>query len=248
MAKDKNPGLIRIGTAAWALPAKVRDGFPPGASNLARYAGIFNGTEINSSFYRSHQPSTYQRWADAVPPDFRFSVKMPRAITHEARLFDCEARLSQFLGEAGGLGDKLDCLLIQLPASFAFEAGVEFFFQALRKRYLGNAIFEPRHRSWFEAGADGLLQRYRICRAVADPPPLPLAAIPGGKHDVVYLRLHGSPRVYWSAYTPAQIANIARRMARLKERKIPAWCIFDNTASGAATENALQLRTSLAGG
>ena len=75
----------------------------------------FDGVEINSSFYRPHRLSTYQRWADDVPDHFRFAVKMPKTITHEGRLRDVAEPLQRFLGEIAGLGDKLGPVLIQLP-------------------------------------------------------------------------------------------------------------------------------------
>src|SRR4051794_26120937 len=98
---------IRVGTAAWTIPAAHRAGFPEGASQLARYAGRFPAVEINSCFYRPHRPATYERWAASVPDAFRFAVKMPREITHERRLADAAGPLERFLAEAGALGDKL---------------------------------------------------------------------------------------------------------------------------------------------
>ncbi|SRR5581483_207180 len=77
---------LRIGVAGWSLPRAVLDEFPREGSHLARYAARLNCAEINSSFYRPHQPATYARWAASVPANFRFAVKLPRAITHDARL------------------------------------------------------------------------------------------------------------------------------------------------------------------
>ena len=76
---------VRVGTAGWALPVAFRDQFPADGSHLARYASVFGAVEINSSFYRAHLRSTYSRWAASVPEDFRFSVKMPKTITHSYR-------------------------------------------------------------------------------------------------------------------------------------------------------------------
>jgi len=74
---------------------------------LERYARVLNAAEINSSFYRPHARATYERWASRVPESFRFSVKMPKTITHEQRLSGVRGQLDQFLAEAGGLGGKL---------------------------------------------------------------------------------------------------------------------------------------------
>ncbi len=116
---------------------------------MQRYSSRFPAVEINSSFYRPHRPATYAKWADSVAGDFRFSVKVPKQITHERRLIDCKGLVDEFLGQCSQLGGKLGCLLIQLPPSLAFEAAVAgAFFKALRDRYQGYAVLEPRHPSW----------------------------------------------------------------------------------------------------
>jgi hypothetical protein len=88
---------------------------PAGGSQLERYARALNAVEINSSFYRPHQRKTYDRWAESTPEAFRFSVKMPRTITHNDRLANCDAMLDRLIAEVTGLGDKLGVLLVQLP-------------------------------------------------------------------------------------------------------------------------------------
>lgn len=230
---------LRIGTAAWALPRDVRECFPSGVSNLERYAQRFNATEINSSFYRPHRRTTYERWAASVPRDFRFAVKLPKAITHEARLTDCQALLARFADEIAGLGGKRGPVLVQLPPSFAFDASLaEAFFTQLDAIVGGPIAFEPRHPSWFDARVDALLVAHRIARAAADPAPVPAAAVPGGWRGLAYFRLHGSPRIYWSAYDDAALAAW-RRAAFAADTG--SWIILDNTASGAATRDAMKL-------
>src|SRR5690349_2461308 len=112
---------IKIGTAGWSIPRVTAAELPSAGSGLQRYAARFNCTEINSSFYRPHQPKTYARWATTTPAGFRFALKLPKAITHEARLVEVGDRLAAFREEASGLGDKLGPLLVQLPPSLAFE-------------------------------------------------------------------------------------------------------------------------------
>jgi uncharacterized protein YecE (DUF72 family) len=77
--------VIRPGCAGWALPPGVDPRFAGARSHLERYSRVFPVTEINSSFHRPHRDSTYARWADATPEGFRFSVKIPKTITHGAR-------------------------------------------------------------------------------------------------------------------------------------------------------------------
>jgi uncharacterized protein YecE (DUF72 family) len=230
---------VRVGCAGWSLPKEHADRFPAEGSHLARYSACFFAVEINSSFYRPHRPATYARWAESVPAAFRFSVKAPKAATHERRLVGVDDVLERFLAEATALGDKLGPLLVQLPPSLAFTASVaETFFANLRERFDGDIAFEPRHASWFDAAADRLITRHRVARVAADPAVVPAAAEPGGWDGLVYYRLHGSPKVYYSAYSDEYLEALAESLANAA-RSAAVWCIFDNTAEGAATVNAL---------
>jgi uncharacterized protein YecE (DUF72 family) len=213
--------------------------FPAGGSQLERYAARLDAVEINSTFYRPHRPQTYDRWVAATPDGFRFAVKAPKAITHERRLADCESLVQAFLDQVQLLGDRLGPILVQLPPSLAFDPGVaERFFGDLRGRFSGPVACEPRHSSWFEPAADHLLAAHQVARVAADPARDPRAAAPGGWRDFAYVRLHGSPRIYYSAYGPDRLAALARTL----DPECPeTWVIFDNTALGAAAEDALAL-------
>jgi uncharacterized protein YecE (DUF72 family) len=231
---------FHIGTAGWAIPARAADAFPREGSSLERYSARFGCAEINSSFHRSHRPDTWRRWADSVPDGFLFSAKLPKEITHKRRLMDCAEPLAAALAEMAGLGGKLDLLLVQLPPSLAFEPALaEAFFDALRSGWDRNLACEPRHPSWFEPGADSLLAERRIARVAADPARVPAAAGPGGWRGLAYYRLHGSPVTYRSSYDDGRLEAQAERLAAASS---PAWCIFDNTASSAATGDALKLQ------
>lgn len=236
-------GCLRVGCAGWSLARDVQERFGPGDSHLARYATRLAVAEINSSFHRPHPRSLYAKWAAAVPAHFRFCAKLPKTITHERRLVDCGEPLAAFLDQAGGLGDKLHCLLVQLPPSFAFDAGVAASFLALlRASHDGLAALEPRHASWFGPEADALLAGMRVARVLADPVRHDPGRWPGGWPGLVYLRLHGSPRMYYSSYAPDLLRALARRMLQAAGAAQELWCIFDNTAAGAAAGNALDLR------
>ncbi|HEX2207732.1 MAG TPA: DUF72 domain-containing protein [Longimicrobium sp.] len=232
----------RVGCAGWTLPREVQHRFPAGGSHLERYSVHFPAVEINSSFHRPHRPSTYARWAASVPQGFRFCAKVPKTITHQLRLLDADDAVDAFLAEAAGLGNALACLLVQLPPSLAFGAETaDRFFAALRARTDVAAVCEPRHPGWFTADADALLQRWKVARVAADPARVPEAAEPGGWRGLAYYRLHGSPRVYYSAYGAAYLDALAARIRQDVDAEREAWCIFDNTAAGAAMANALEL-------
>ena len=230
----------RIGTAGWTVPRMVADHFPAEGSGLERYASVFACAEINSSFHRAHRESTWARWAETVPEHFAFSAKLPKEITHKRRLVDCLELLDQALAEMRPLGDKLRILLVQLPPSLAYGRDVaSVFLDALRSRWQGGVAWEPRHASWFEAGAEALLADHQVVRVAADPPPAPGAEHPGGWPGLAYYRLHGSPVKYRSSYDDGRLEAIAGAIAAAAAT--PAWCIFDNTASSAATADALKL-------
>ena len=219
--------------------------FAAEGSHLQRYASRFAAVEINSSFYRSHRRETYERWAADVPDDFRFSVKMPKSLTHEQCLEDRGTALTQFLLEIKGLGRKLGCVLVQLPPGLAYEPRtVESFFAALRARHRGPVVCEPRHRTWFTGAADRRLEAHGVGRVAADPSCGDGGGQPSGSERVPYFRLHGSPVMYQSSYSDAYLATLAEQMRGLAQRA-PVWCVFDNTSRGAATINGLDLRRRL---
>ena len=97
------------------------DAFPADGSGLERYAAIFSCAEINSSFHRVHRTSTREKWRDSVPEGFRFAVKLPKTVTHQARLVGADLLVEAFLAEAGLLGSRLGVLLVQLPPSLALD-------------------------------------------------------------------------------------------------------------------------------
>jgi uncharacterized protein YecE (DUF72 family) len=207
---------------------------------------VFDATEINSSFHRSHRPSTYARWAASVPANFRFAVKVPKTITHVHRLEAVDALLDAFIAEIAPLGRRLGCLLVQLPPKLVLAATVATrFFGTLRARYEGDVAVEPRHASWFTPAAADLLAAHRLARVAADPAPVPQAAQPGGWPELAYWRLHGSPQMYRSSYGAAELAALAEQLGVVQRRGARVWCIFDNTTLGAAAANALALRQRL---
>ncbi|WP_442679050.1 DUF72 domain-containing protein [Sphingomonas sp. ASY06-1R] len=233
---------IVIGTAGWSIPAACRDAFPAEGSALARYAARFGGVEINSSFHRRHRQSTWTNWADSVPGSFRFAVKLPKEISHRNRLADCNTLLADFLAEIAGLRDKLAILLLQLPPSLVYAPTIAAPFLTRLAGSSGARIAcEPRHPSWFTTDVSGLFEQLGIARVAADPAPIAAAAEPGGSASLHYWRLHGSPVMYRSAYGRDRLQTyLARMQADIRVGR-SIWCMFDNTASSAAMEDALML-------
>jgi uncharacterized protein YecE (DUF72 family) len=235
---------LHVGTAGWNIPRRVADQFPAEGSALQRYAARFSAAEINSTFHRSHQPQTFVRWATAVGEEFRFAVKLPKTISHGVRLVGAENLLETFLEEIRNVGSKTGPFLLQLPPSLNYDHNVaETFFGFLRKCTSQKVVCEPRHPSWFDAEADNLLASFDIARVAADPARVQEAGRPGGDRTLEYYRLHGAPRMYYSAYDQSFLSRLADTISQSRADEV--WCIFDNTVSGAAAENALEIQTNL---
>lgn len=239
-----------IGTAGWGIPRAVASAFPGGGQHLERYSRVLSCVEINTTFSRVHRVDTFERWARQTPTDFRFSVKLPKVFTHVARLETPAKDVEAFVSSLAGLGERLGVLLVQLPPSLVLDTAVaRAFFRALRAGFGGAIVCEPRHPSWFTGRAESLLERERIGRVAADPANPTGAGRPGGwlgergdgQGAVVYHRWHGSPRMYWSAYGEDWMAERAADLARWPVGT-EVWCIFDNTAAGAAADDALRLK------
>lgn len=240
----------RIGLAGWSeavgrygtlLPKTAGEG----ATGLQRYAATFDFVEINSSFYRQIRPATYEKWAAEVPDGFAFSVKMHRLLTHYTRLKNTKL-LEDFFGSVSGLGRKLVVVLVQLPPTLVFDREVAGrFFEALRMLYRGCVVCEPRHVSWSGYEAGDLLAKHSVGRVLTE--------IPADGADVwrdatpqipLYVRLHGTPRKYYSSYSGEDLDRLARFLAGHEGRR--RYVIFDNTAGPAGVRNALELRRMVA--
>lgn len=234
---------LRIGTAGWTVPRQHAALFAAEGSHLERSASTFSCLEINSSFHRPHMAKTWARWAACTPSEFRFAVKVPKTITHTAKLVNTGALWTEFLEQVSSLGEKLGPLLVQLPPKLEYDEGVAHeFFTTLRELHSGPVVLEPRHASWFNAAVDRELRGFGVPRVAADPPKgSPLAANPTGDPSLRYFRLHGAPRTYYSPYSAAFLKDFAKRL-REPSRAAETWVIFDNTALGHAAENAVELQ------
>jgi uncharacterized protein YecE (DUF72 family) len=226
--------LPNIATAGWSIPKTVKERFPQQGSSLSRYASVFDATEINSTFYRQHKPSTFARWAESVPDGFRFSVKIPQEITHTRMMKEIGDPFDSFLKDIAPLAGKRGPLLCQLPPSLAFDpAHMEAACRTMRDADAGPIVMEVRHKSWASDEAVALLKKYTFDRVLADPP-----LVWTGEDFTVparYVRLHGKPKIYYSTYSDEEIRSLSKLLSA------GSWCVFDNTASGAALNNALTM-------
>jgi uncharacterized protein YecE (DUF72 family) len=235
---------VRVGLAGWSNPPEKRLERGRDQTHLSFYAAHFSCVEINSSFYRPHRSATYARWRDETPGPFRFSVKMPRSVTHESHLKRCTKEVERFYDDIAALQPKLQVVLVQLPPSLEFNGRtMRAFFDSLPRRRSSQVVCEPRHRSWFTSTAERALRDTGVSRVAADPARFPGAELPGGVRRTAYFRWHGTPRMYYSKYSKAQLALFAAAVRKTKAADI--WCVFDNTARHAAWDDALEFMATL---
>lgn len=279
---------IWLGISGWNY-AQWRGRFYPSdlprRRELAYASRQFNSIEINATFYGLLRPDTYRTWYAETPRGFRFAVKGNRFITHTKRLHDVETALANFF--ASGvlrLNEKLGPIIWQFPPSLAFDRQrVERFLALLphhteaaarlaarhdghlpgraalrsdRRRRLRHAL-EVRHESFCVPGFANLARRYGTALVFADSGDWPYTEqLTAG---YVYLRLHGSPQTYVSAYSDGALERWAERIrrwqageqppdaARISNRKPPprkrrdVYVYFDNDKDAHAPDDARRL-------
>jgi uncharacterized protein YecE (DUF72 family) len=230
---------IFIGTSGWDYDHWRGPFYPQGLAKtrwLDYYARAFPSVEVNATFYRSMKPSTFDKWRQATPDGFLWSVKANRFITHIKRLRDVADPLKSFLESMKPLETKLGPILFQLPPSLAFDKGLIRSFCSLLpegRRY----SLEARHKSWMCDEALSCLREFGIAWCISDTagryPYLETVTA-----DFTYIRLHGSRRLYASCYTEEELSAWA---AKIRDFGVDAYVYFDNDFMGYAPMNALRL-------
>jgi uncharacterized protein YecE (DUF72 family) len=161
---------LYVGTSGYSYK-EWKGGFYPKdlpIKQMLRFYGVcFRAVEINYTFRRMPTASVLDSWADAVPADFQFVLKVPEAITHKKRLKDAGDSVSKFLEIAGKLKKRLGPLLFQLPPTFMKDAPRLRAFLALLPPER-RVAFEFRHPSWFDDEVFGLLREHRAALCIAD--------------------------------------------------------------------------------
>ena len=236
---------MHVGVAGWSVPSDHADLATGAGTHLQRYAGIFNAVELNRTFYALPRAATVKKWVECVPDQFRFSLKLSKRITHELKFQGAISALKEFIAIAQEFGEKLGPVLVQTPPSLEAGDHVIDFLEQFRELFDRPIVLEPRHPSWAEIRTDARLKELRIARVAADPAKVPALATPGGDRSITYFRLHGSPRIYWSAYTDEMLAEWVQQVQEAERISRDVWVIFDNTARNAAFPNALEMRDRL---
>jgi uncharacterized protein YecE (DUF72 family) len=237
---------ILFGTSGWSYQEWVGAFYPNSRiSKLPFYAKIFKSVEVDSSFYRPPSKSMIAGWAKATGPDFKFSMKIPKLITHDRRLAGVEKAILDFIELVGPLEKlgKLGCLLIQLPPSFTFKEKrkLEAFF-GLLPRHLHFAV-EFRHESWNREETWDLLEEFNIANTITDSPVefLSKVVITATTHS--FVRWHGHGRSVWYnyRYSENELRPWLEKLGQVESQVPVTYAYFNNHYGGNAPANLLQL-------
>jgi uncharacterized protein YecE (DUF72 family) len=232
---------VRIGTSGWEYRHWAGDFYPADLRRdrwLEHYAANFDTVELNNSFYRLPEGSTFAGWARRVPKDFVFSVKASRYLTHIKRLREPREPLERFWSRARRLGDRLGPVLYQLPPRWTpDEERLRSFLAALPD---ASQAIEFRDRRWYTPRIMASMDDAGIALCLHDmagsaSPPLPLGPL-------VYLRFHGSDRRYGGRYPGQRLSAWADRIVGWAGHGLPVWAYFNNDLGGHAVRDAIRLR------
>ncbi len=229
----------RIGTSGWNYPHWKGIFYPdniPRAKWLEYYSERFDTVELNATFYRLPKEQTFKNWNKRTPEGFLYSVKISKFITHTKRLKDCADALLKFYSAIEHLKEKLGPILIQLPPGLKYERSMfESFCYLLNSSY--KHTLEVRNKSWLCDEAFQIMKEHGIAFCISDT---------AGRYpyheeitaDFVYIRLHGSKKLYASEYTESEINQWATKIRKWNK---PTYVYFDNDFNGYAVKNAHQL-------
>jgi uncharacterized protein YecE (DUF72 family) len=229
---------VRVGCSGWNYKHFREVVYPKGLPPrrwLEHYATLFDTVEVNATFYRLPSRSAVAGWVEQTPPDFLFSVKASRYLTHIKRLQDLGPGLERFYERIEPLvrSPKLGPVLWQLPATFRRDD--ERLAEALARLPPGRHCFEFRHESWFVPDVYALLREHGAALVIGDTPTRPFQA-----HELTaewtFVRFHGSHGV-GGDYTDAELQTWRRRLARWR-RRVEVYAYFNNDwALGLSSEN-----------
>lgn len=233
---------IRIGTSGWHYDHWIGRFYPkdlPKEQWLEYYARHFGTVEINNTFYHLPRAQTMVSWHDRVPAGFVYAVKASRYITHVKKLNDPEESIGRFYELADLLRGRLGPILYQLPPSLHKDLErLGAFIKVLPKR--NDAVFEFRHKSWYERDTFDLLSRHGIALCIHDmgeaaPPRL----VTG---ETVYVRFHGTSARYAGNYPESTLRDWADWMKDQAASVRAIYAYFNNDVAGHAINNAQTLK------
>jgi uncharacterized protein YecE (DUF72 family) len=235
-------GKAYIGTSGWNYKS-WRHGFYgdiPQKQWLRFCAERFTGIEVNGTFYRLAEKSTFKKWRDETPEDFPFAIKGHRYVTHNKKLIDIEEPVTRCRDAASPLGNRLAAVLWQLPASLKKNIErLQRFVKILAHWKSTRHAIEFRHKTWFDDEVAECLERHAIAVCMSDAPDWSMWE--QVTTNLVYIRLHGHTRKYASNYSKSSLRKWTARIHQWLDENRAVHVYFDNDAEGAAPRNAVTL-------
>jgi uncharacterized protein YecE (DUF72 family) len=231
---------VLIGTSGWQYRDWRGRFYPPRLPQrlwLEHYAEHFATVESNNAFYRLPERTTFEKWRERTPADFRWAVKASRYLTHVKRLRDPAEPVARLMERNAGLGPKLDAVLLQLPPTL--QADADLLRECLAQFPPGTRVaVEPRHTSWWTDEIRALLERYGAALCWADREEQPIAPL-WRTTDWGYLRLHTGAAAPWPRYRPETLQLWAERLAATWAPDDDVLVYFNNDPGGAAVIDAV---------
>lgn len=203
---------------------------------LETYSSKLNSVEINSSFYHMPTPSTTSKWAKSTQEDFRFSFKANRKITHFKKLRDTVAEMDIFSKGMKPIGEKLGCVLVQLPPYFKQDYGILETFLTQKPESIRVAL-EFRHDSWFSEKLNELLSKHNAALCVADTEDM--KPVFNDTANFVYVRLRKE------RYSKEDLKEWARKLSRFAGGSKDCFVYFKHDETGGAANVARGFRAML---
>ena len=237
---------VRIGCSGWNYKHWRERVYPKGLSPrrwLDHYATLFDTVEVNATFYRLPTRSAVANWVEQSPPEFLFTIKASRYLTHIKRLTELGSGLETFYERIAPLvgSRKLGPLLWQLPATFHRDD--ERLGAALAALPPGRHCFEFRHESWFAEPVYELLRTHGAALVVGDTPSRPFQTLELTA-DWTFVRFHYGHRGRNGNYSERELEGWARRIEEWRS-SIEVYAYFNNDWEGYAVRNGRWLRRRL---
>jgi uncharacterized protein YecE (DUF72 family) len=248
---------LRVGCSGWnykhwrgpVYPSEV-----PARLWFAHYAGMFDTVEVNNTFYRLPEPSTFAKWREAAPANFLYAIKASRFLTHLKRLREPEEPVTRLFEHARELGETFGPILYQLPANFHLDLERLDSFLAILPRTLGEVggapaerplqhTIEFRHPSWYVEETYSVLRTHAIALCIHDKAGAAITSPIDG--PFVYVRFHGPGGRYFGRYERRRMEDWADRLAEQWRSGRDVYAYFNNDPQGMAVFNAHELREEL---
>ena len=235
-------GEARVGCSGWQYRHWRGDFYPqklPQKEWLEYYGGVFDTVEVNNTFYRLPEISTFAAWRDRTDARFLFAVKASRYLTHRKRLKEPADPLKIFWERARALQEKLGPVLYQLPTGWSRNDERFYpFLDALPKD--APQTVEFRDPSWYSDEIYHALESKGISMCLHDMPGSapPRRAI----GPFVYVRFHGSDAEYQGGYSNEALLDWAQWLAQQARSGKNVYAYFNNDAGGHAPRDAMRLR------